>query len=147
MRPQPEPHSTPQHVRRVVLPSGKTIDVVYFEEHPAFAPGVDPAGVGRAASPADLHVCRACGSHLVYPVEWEEAGPRHWEVMLRCPECQHVATGVYDQVAVDRFDEVLDDGTDAVVRDLKRLMRANMEDEVDRFIAALQADLVLPEDF
>jgi hypothetical protein len=142
MRPKPDPQSSHQHVRRVVLPSGKTIDVVYFEEHPGAA--------ARSATPAEtaeLHICHACGSHLVYPVEWEEAGPRHWEVTLRCPECHEVATGVYDQPTVDRFDQVLDDGTDAVVRDLKRLMRANMEDEVERFVTALQADLILPEDF
>ena len=53
----------------------------------------------------------------------------------------------YDQATVDRFDEVLDDGTDALVRDLKRLMRANMEDEVERFSAALHAGAILPEDF
>jgi hypothetical protein len=148
MRPHHDSHSTPQHVRRVVLPSGKTIEVVYFEEHPDLAAAVDTAATQRARGTAtDLHVCRSCGSHLVYPVEWEEAGPRHWEVTLRCPECTEVVTGVYDQAEVDRFDEVLDDGTDAVVRDLKRLMRANMEDEVERFVAALQADLVLPEDF
>ena len=28
----PEPHDNHQHVRRVVLPSGKTIEVVYFED-------------------------------------------------------------------------------------------------------------------
>jgi hypothetical protein len=143
MRPKPDPHPSHQHVRRVVLPSGKTIEVVYFEEHPGAVPG----GAADAPAPVGLHVCQTCGSELVYPLEWEEAGPRHWEVTLRCPECHEVATGVYDQTTVDRFDAVLDDGTDAVVRDLKRLMRANMEDEVERFVAALQADLILPEDF
>jgi hypothetical protein len=146
MRPQPDPHSTPQHVRRVVLPSGKTIDVVYFEEHPDVAAATQMPSE-TAGERVDLHVCATCASELVYPVDWEEAGPRHWEVTLRCPDCDAVTRGVYDQATVDRFDEVLDDGTDAVVRDLKRLMRANMEDEVERFVAALQADLVLPEDF
>ncbi|HSD81649.1 MAG TPA: hypothetical protein VLB47_13350 [Solirubrobacteraceae bacterium] len=141
MRSQPDPHPSRQHVRRVVLPSGKTIEVVYFEEHP------DVAAAAPAAPPADLHVCGRCASHLVYPLDWEEAGPRHWEVTLRCPECHDVATGVYDQATVDRFDAILDEGTDVVVRDLKRLMRANMEDEVERFVAALRANAVLPEDF
>jgi hypothetical protein len=136
----PDQHST-QHVRRVVLPSGKTIEVVYFEEHHE-VPLADPA-----APAVDLSQCPGCGSHLVYPVEWDEAGPRHWEVTLRCPECEHLAAGTYDQATVDRFDEVLDDGTDALVRDLKRLMRANMEDEVERFSAALHAGAILPEDF
>jgi hypothetical protein len=134
-----DPHS-PQHVRRVVLPSGKTIDVVYFEERDD-----ESAACGPATS--DLSVCRSCRSTLVYPLEWEEAGPRHWEVTLRCPECYGVESGIFDQATVDRFDEVLDAGTDAVVADLKRLMRANMEDEVERFVTALQADVILPEDF
>ena len=48
---------------------------------------------------------------------------------------------------VDRFDEVLDRGTDELVDDLTRLIRANMEDEIERFVDALDADLILPEDF
>jgi hypothetical protein len=136
----PDQHST-QNVRRVVLPSGKTIEVVYFEEHRE-APSSHPA-----TPAADLSTCPVCASRLVYPVEWDEAGPRHWEVTLRCPECEHLGGGTYDQAAVDRFDEILDDGTDALVRDLKRLMRANMEDEVERFTAALHAGAILPEDF
>jgi hypothetical protein len=136
------PHQHPtQHVRRVVLPSGKTIDVVYYEEH-AEAPHA-----GQGASSIDLSACADCGSQLVYPLDWDEAGPRHWEVTLRCPDCHAVHTGVFDQATVDRFDEALDDGTDALVRDLRRLMRANMEDEVERFVAALNADAILPEDF
>src|SRR4051812_29336387 len=126
-----DPH-THQHVRHVVLPSGKTIEVVYFEEHPAVP--LEPTAPG-----VDLSRCSACDSALVYPVDWQEAGPRHWEVTLRCPECEQQTLGVFDQGTVDRFDEALDDGTDALVRDLKRLMRANMEDEVERFSAALHA--------
>ena len=136
------------HVRRVVLPSGKTIEVVYFENEPT---GAAP----RAATPTrpahvhtgDLHVCGTCESELVYPVEWEEAGATHWEVTLRCPNCEWSGTGVYEQNVVERFDEELDRGTEALVRDLKRLMQANMEDEIERFITALEGDHVLPEDF
>ena len=134
-----DPH-THHHVRRVVLPSGKTIDVVYFEE-------LDATAVPAAAEPRDLHVCPACSSELVYPLDWEEAGPRHWEVTLRCPNCEWVGVDVYDQDTVDRFDEVLDDGTDALVTDLKHLMQVNMQDEVSRFVEALEHDLIVPEDF
>ena len=84
---------------------------------------------------------------LVYPVEWEEAGPTHWEVTLRCPNCEWTGTGIFEQDVVERFDEELDRGTEALVGDLKRLMQANMEDEIERFIAALAADADLPEDF
>ena len=134
------------YVRRVVLPSGRAIEVVYFEnqlpEPPAGAPS-------RAPEPAvdDLHMCRECEAALVYPVEWEEASETHWEVSLRCPNCEWGNVGTFPQDTVDRFDEELDRGTEALVRDLKRLTKANMEDEIDRFARALAADAILPEDF
>jgi hypothetical protein len=83
----------------------------------------------------------------VYPVEWQEASATHWEVLLRCPNCEWSELGVYDQTTVDRFDETLDNGTEVLVRDLRRLVQANMEEEAERFAAALDADAILPEDF
>jgi hypothetical protein len=133
------------HVRRVVLPSGKTIEVVYFEDQEA-GTGATPS-LPRSVERVDLHVCGVCSSELVYPVEWEEAGPAHWEVTLRCPNCEAFGAGVFEQETVERFDEELDRGTEALVRDLKRLMQANMEDEIERFCDALDGDHVLPEDF
>ena len=136
----PQPDNT-HYVRRVVLPSGKTIEVVYFGAQPATT-APEPA-----APPDDLHVCATCASELVYPVDWEEASDTHWEVRLRCPNCEWTGAGVYEQDVVERFDEELDRGTEALVRDLKRLMHANMEDEIARFVAALEADHIVPEDF
>lgn len=125
-----------EYVRRVVLPSGKTIEVVYVSQQPA---SFDTA--------LGLHHCGTCGSDLVHPVEWEEAGATHWEVTLRCPNCEWSGTGVFDQSTVDRFDEELDRGMVVLVSDLKRLAQENMEVEIERFVGALQADAVLPEDF
>ena len=130
------------YVRRVVLPSGKTIEVVYFDESPALDATAGTADVGE-----DLHVCTECSSDLVYPVEWDEAGATHWEVTLRCPNCEWNGTGVFSQDLVERFDEELDRGTEQLVRDLKRMMHANMEDEIERFVHALEADHILPDDF
>ena len=130
-----------QYVRRVVLPSGKTIEVVYFEEHPAASSGT------ALESASDLHVCVACESALVYPMEWEETGATHWEVALRCPNCEWHGSGVFEQDVVERFDEELDRGTEALVRDLKRLMHANMEDEIERFVTALHGGHIVPDDF
>ena len=136
-----------QHqVRRVVLPSGKTIEVVYFEEHPELSSA--PAPLPEAYSEhADLHMCGTCNSGLVYPVEWEEAGSTHWQVSLRCPNCEWTGTGIFEQDSVERFDEELDRGTEAMVRDLKHLMQANMEDEIERFVSALQDGHIVPDDF
>jgi hypothetical protein len=137
-----ESHDDQAHVKRVVLPSGRTIEVVYFSDaelpNDAHAP-VQPE--------QDLHICLDCDSRLVYPVEWEEAGPENWSVLLHCPNCDICREGVFSQDTVESFDERLDDGADALARDYKRLMRANMAEELERFRGALESDAILPEDF
>jgi hypothetical protein len=137
------------YVRQVVLPSGKTIEVVYFEEHPAVtgAHPAQPAPALETATRGDLHICGHCDSELVYPLDWDEAGATHWDVTLRCPNCEWTGMGTFDQAVVEAFDEELDRGTEALVADLRRLMHANMEEEIVRFVSALDADALLPEDF
>jgi len=129
-----------RRTRTVTLPSGKTVVVHYVDEQ-----------LGARTQVADpehqLEVCGACGSHLVHPVEWEPVGSAHWQILLRCPQCEWEGTGVFEQAAVERFDEALERATDHLVTDLRTLERANMAEFADRFIACLQADLILPEDF
>jgi hypothetical protein len=138
-----QPSNNGQYVRRVVLPSGRAIEVVYFETL-----ADEPAAAIPARSPLrDLHLCPECDRDLVYPVEWEETSPTHWEVLLRCPNCEWSEVDVFDQQTVDQFDEQLDIGTEILIRDLKRLQQANMEDEIEVFVKALDADAILPEDF
>jgi hypothetical protein len=124
-------------VKRVALPDGKSIEVVYFED----------GSVANEQPVRELHVCPACESRLVYPTSWSEADKTSWEVTLRCPSCEWSDAGIFDQETVERFDEELDRGTDELVDDLRRLVYANMEEQIDRFCDALQRDLVLPEDF
>lgn len=134
------------YVKRVQLPSGKTIEVVYFKD--AHLQPETASSFGPALEPGqDLHVCIACASELAYPTGWEEAGPHAWHVLLRCPDCENVREGVFAQETVDDLDERLDIGTDALAADLRRLTWANMAAEVDAFVAALEADAILPEDF
>ena len=92
-------------------------------------------------------MCPECDSQLVYPVAWEEADHARWDVSLRCPNCEWASRTRSTRSAIQRFDEPLDRGTEALVSDLRQLSRANMEDAVERFIAALNAEYVLPEDF
>lgn len=124
-------HADPHPTRKVTLPTGQAIEVLFVEPE----------------QPTQLHVCPLCTSELVVPVAWAEAGRAQWDVTLHCPNCDWVGGGVYEQELIERFDEELDRGTEALVHDLQRLMRANMEDDVERFIAALHADAILPEDF
>jgi hypothetical protein len=146
----------PDHqLKRIVLPSGKTIEVVYFEHPAATPPAEKPTSEALVHKPAssprvgerDLHICPDCASSLVYPVQWEEADEAHWHIALRCPNCERTEDGVFGQIQCDNFDDELERGTDALTRDYKRLMTANLSEEIDRFAAALDADAVLPEDF
>ena len=124
-----------QHsVRRIVLPSGRTIEVVHF-------PDTD------SPSPRGLQICPMCDSDLVQPVDWCEAANGRWELALSCPNCHWSTEGVFSESEVHALEEHMDEGLADMLRDLQRLTQANMADDVERFIAALQSDLVMPEDF
>jgi hypothetical protein len=142
-----------QYVRRVILPSGRSIEIVWFDgdPEPYEPPPVTPAGMLnpiRKRSPlniGDLHICGTCGSSLVYPTKWEEAGQTHWEVTLRCPGCEWTGTGIFEQELVERFDEELDRGTEALVRDLERLVDASLN-EIYALVSDMEGDHTPPED-
>ncbi len=140
-------------LKRIVLPSGKTIEVVYFESLSAEAAQLEPAPQPaphvepQKGAERDLHVCPDCRSDLVYPVGWEEADETHWSITLRCPNCEWDEDGVFAQEQCDRFDDELERGTDALTRDYKRLMTANLAEEIERFARALEVDAILPMDF
>jgi hypothetical protein len=130
----PRAHST----RRIVLPSGRSIEVIRFDE--AIAPPGEGFGDG-------LHLCPGCDSELVQPIEWGELSDRHVELTLHCPNCYWSRHGTYDEEQVAQLEDRLDEGVAAILGDLRRLTNANMADEIDRFAAALALDLLLPEDF
>ena len=122
-------------VHRIVLPSGRKIEVVRFHDETG-APATGP-----------LHLCPCCDSDLVQPIEWTEASEDQWELLLRCPNCEWSDEGVFHQEAVEELEEHLDEGLADLLGDLHRLTQANMAEEIERFVTALEADLILPEDF
>jgi hypothetical protein len=126
--------------QRVVLPGGHVIEMA------PHAQATRESGEGSVGERA-LHVCPDCSSPLVHPVDWEPVGRDRWRVDLRCPECEWFASEIHDQKVMDAFDEVLDNGTEGLLEDLAELSRAIMEEEVDRFVDALNRDLILAEDF
>jgi hypothetical protein len=126
-------HPDPNSIRRIVLPSGRSIEVVRFHLNEDKDDG--------------LHVCPECDSHLVQPVQWSEAPQGFWELTLQCPNCHWLDEGVFDQDQVDRLEEKLDEGLAEMLTDLRRLTQANMAEEIERFAGALHKDFILPEDF
>ncbi len=128
-------HEHQHSIRRIELPSGRSIEVIRFDER-----------IELPTTPG-LHLCPACDSELVQPVEWGAIAEELWELTLHCPNCDWRDHGTYHHEQVMELEERLDDGVAAILRDLKRLTDANMAAEVERFAAALEADVILPEDF
>ena len=140
--PSDKSHRTRHHVQ---LPSGKQIEVVYLDNPTPPSLGAGQRQVDPAAEP--LHVCFYCGGELVHPVNWTEAGERQWRILLRCPECEATREGVFAQAAVEALDDELDRAAGSLLSDLQRVTHANMAEEIDLFIRALDADLIQPCDF
>lgn len=130
MNPPSDHHS----VRRITLPSGRSIEVVRFSET-------------DAPAPRELHRCPSCASDLVQPVAWSEAAGGCWELSLECPNCGHLEAGTFDRQQVEALEEHLDQGLADMLDDLRRLTQVNMHEDIERFIDALECDLILPEDF
>jgi len=116
-------------------------------------------GVGEAQSGAtqparsrvepgeDLHVCPRCASQLVQPGEWAPVDSQRWRVELSCPDCGWFGAGVFSQRALDRYDEILDEGAAILVKELHQLAEENMRADVELLLNALDSGLILPEDF
>jgi hypothetical protein len=135
-----------------VMESEKDRDIDHRPQQQVGKPtGAVYGGAGQAAdgtcAPAQLHICFHCAGELVFPLDWSEEGPRHWRIVLRCPECESRREGVFDQAAVERLDDELDRGSSALLGDLRRMTHANMSEEIEFFARALDADLILPSDF
>ncbi len=103
------------------------------------------------ARPADAqagpHVCPACAAPFVTPLAALEIDEWHFAVSVHCPNCGWEGAGVYDDEALERFDIGLDEGTHALAEALALLAHENTREDFDRFLAALHADAILPEDF
>ena len=94
-----------------------------------------------------MHVCPSCERPFVRPAAWSEAGPEHWSVDLVCPNCDWSGEGIFSDSAIERFDRELDRAAEEILADLEELSRSSMNDYIDRFVTALQAGQILPEDF
>ena len=135
------------HLRRLRLPSGKQIEVVVFGATARRATAAPEACTVTEAPDRQLHLCRCCGSELVHPIDWEEVASDNWRLQLRCPNCEWIGEAVYERRVVEELDEELERGMETIVRDLRHLTHANMEEGIQRFVTALQDDLIVPFDF
>ena len=147
-----------------VFPDGTSVDVLVFDEGARRRGCTAPAATAHRGSSAPgpccvppppaqeddgdgAHECPACGSTLVYPVDWDRSGRAAWTIRLRCPECETRREVVLGRAAVEQFNRELYHGAQTIAREADHLMRRNFEDEVERIVVALERDLILPMDF
>jgi len=143
------------HIKRIILPSGKAVEIVYYAERDEddtarrnLAEGLRTPGQRPADAPRrDLEECPCCAGKLVYPVDWREAPHGFWELELRCPNCEWRVRDMFAQDQVEQFDETLNVATDQVIEALEKVSRENMSADIERFVAALEADHIVPFDF
>ena len=145
-------------VELFIFPDGMAIEMIVFEQDqddPELrleAPNEHPEAVATETAPAapgeiEASVCPVCHSPLVYPTDWQRTGSATWELSLRCPNCETQRTITLDREGVERFNKVLYEGSEALARQSEQLTRLHFEEEAERFVRALDEDLILPMDF
>jgi hypothetical protein len=137
------------HIKRIVLPSGKTVEIVYYQTSGAepVISDVHEIEVGAALDVRQIELCGECGGDRVHPTDWNEVEELRWQLALRCPDCEWRTLETYDAAEVERYDDVLNDATDRLIEELDRVTRENMNEAVDRFRSALESDGIMPFDF
>lgn len=138
----------------IVLPSGRSLEILYVDGEP-FAMNENEPGTDAGQAAADtamlealdeLTLCGSCESPLVQPAGWQERGD-DWKLELRCPECEERATAVVGDEIAEQLTLFHERARALIELSMIRLASDNAEREIERFARALERDLILPEDF
>lgn len=127
--------------------SGEGVDSALRDLAALPSPSPPVADTRPAALDEGLLVCRGCRSRLMYPADCEEHERDRWYIQLKCPDCDGGEWASFDIDMLDALDRELDRAEAEIEADLARLTRANMTDYVTRFVSALDAGAIQPEDF
>ena len=89
------------HVKRIVLPSGKTVEIVYYQADGGEPIITEAREVEPEAAPSRhvrrIELCSGCGGERVHPIDWNEVEDMRWQLSLRCPDCEWSrASSVFD---------------------------------------------------
>ena len=135
------------HTKKITLPSGKTVELVYLAADWIEAPAEEARAGESQVRVRRIEICPDCDSDRVHPVDWHEVDERSWRLDVRCPDCRWMGSDVFAQDEVERYDDLLNADTDALIDELERITRQNMADHLERFIRALEDDGIMPIDF
>jgi hypothetical protein len=91
--------------------------------------------------------CHECGSRLVQLRSWRERPDGRLRLETSCPECLRGEVGLVEPGQALAWDDELARGRETLELTYQALLRDNMVEELRRLRAALELDLVGPDDF
>jgi hypothetical protein len=94
------------------------------------------------------HLCRVCRRPFLVPLSVVSLVSRQsYVVELRCTNCEDATVALLDEREMERLDRELDRQSGRLRHTLAEIELADELDEIDRFVEALHAGHILPEDF
>jgi hypothetical protein len=104
--------------------------------------------VAQTRPVTDLHKCPGCTRPFVVPrAVLMLADRQRYVVELACSNCEWWAVRIHDEIALEALDDALDRSTAQMHAAVEEAELAEELERIDNFVAALQEDLILPEDF
>ena len=94
-----------------------------------------------------LQACPSCGSDLVQPLRWQQRKDGELLVELRCPECYVVMQACHTPQEMEELDRRQTASREQIVAAYERSVAESMEALARSLTAALERDLVGPDDF
>jgi hypothetical protein len=101
-----------------------------------------------------LRICPECDCRFCFEAAAEPWTPDSWLLVVQCPNCWNAWRLTVSDLVLRLFEHALDEDGRCIEATLTELADANeraaarqLEDEVERFAAALEAGAILPIDF
>jgi hypothetical protein len=95
-----------------------------------------------------LEICTACGQPFVVPVALLDLVDEGLYLLaLHCKNCDQLSTGVHEDAELEALEHAADRAQAEMESALEIVTVARFIDDLDGFTRALEADVVLPEDF
>ncbi|HET6506709.1 MAG TPA: hypothetical protein VFG42_07960 [Baekduia sp.] len=103
---------------------------------------------GIAAKQQGLETCAGCGKPFVVPVALLDLVDEGLYLLaLHCKNCDRLSTGVHEDAELEALERANEVAESQVRSALEIVSVARFIDDVGDFTRALEANVVLPEDF
>jgi len=134
-------------IQRIILAQGQVFDLVCFDENESVDSVIEEIMTELQKKKTELQACPLCRTKLVYPVERYQMNDMEWRVLMLCPNCLCKRELLVDRETVRELLKNARVGRESIMKELDNMQKKNMEEELDKFITALQKDHILPIDF